>query len=179
MSYLNVGEIRKDFPILERDVKSRKIIYFDNAASSLKPIQVVEAIREFYMYEYSNIYRGVYTLSQKATERYEDAREKVRKFINAESFEEVIFTYGATDSINMVAYSYGLSNLREGDEILLTVMEHHSNILPWINIASMTGAKVKFADITSDGDLDYRELESEITEKTKIVAVTGMSNVLG
>lgn len=179
MSCLNVKEIRKDFPILERDVKERRIIYFDNAASSLKPIQVVEAIREFYMYEYSNIYRGVYTLSQKATEKYEDARERVKKFINADSFEEVIFTYGTTDSINMAAFSYGLSNLREGDEILLTVLEHHSNILPWINIASMTGAKIKFIDINYEGDLDYREFEEKITEKTKIIAVTSMSNVLG
>ncbi len=136
-------------------------------------------MREFYLNEYSNVHRGIHLLSQQATSRYEDVREKVAKFINAYSPEEIIFTYGTTDSLNMLAYSYALRILKPGDEVLLTVMEHHSNILPWIMVSSMTRAKIKYVDITNDGLLNYDELDEKISEKTKIVSVTHMSNVLG
>ena len=179
MSSLKVEEIREDFPILKKKIRGEPLIYLDSAASSLKPIQVIETIREFYLNEYSNVHRGIHLLSQQATSRYEDVREKVAKFINAYSPEEIIFTYGTTDSLNMLAYSYALRILKPGDEVLLTVMEHHSNILPWIMVSSMTRAKIKYVDITNDGLLNYDELDEKISEKTKIVSVTHMSNVLG
>ncbi|MEM1584208.1 MAG: cysteine desulfurase [Nitrososphaerota archaeon] len=176
---MNINEIRKDFPILERKIRGKSLVYLDSAASSLKPIQVVEAIREFYLIEYSNIHRGVHYLSQSATSRYEESREKIAKFINAHSSEEIIFTYGTTDSLNMLAYGYGLRVLKPGDKILLTIMEHHSNILPWMYISTLTGAKIDYIDITDEGEIDYDELDEKINEKTKIVSITHMSNVLG
>ncbi|MEM2068541.1 MAG: cysteine desulfurase [Nitrososphaerota archaeon] len=179
MCFLNINEIRKDFPILERKIRGKSLVYLDSAASSLKPIQVVEAIREFYLIEYSNIHRGVHYLSQSATSRYEESREKIAKFINAHSSEEIIFTYGTTDSLNMLAYGYGLRVLKPGDKILLTIMEHHSNILPWMYISTLTGAKIDYIDITDEGEIDYDELDEKINEKTKIVSITHMSNVLG
>ncbi|MEM4536614.1 MAG: cysteine desulfurase [Nitrososphaerota archaeon] len=179
MCFLNINEIRKDFPILERKIRGKSLVYLDSAASSLKPIQVVEAIREFYLIEYSNIHRGVHYLSQSATSRYEESREKIAKFINAHSSEEIIFTYGTTDSLNMLAYGYGLRVLKPGDKILLTIMEHHSNILPWMYISTLTGAKIDYIDITDEGEIDYYELDEKINEKTKIVSITHMSNVLG
>ncbi len=179
MPSLKVEEIREDFPILKKKIRGGRLIYLDSAASSLKPIQVIETIREFYLNEYSNVHRGVHLLSQQATSRYEDVREKVAKFINAYSPEEIIFTYGTTDSLNMLAYSYALRILKPGDEILLTVMEHHSNILPWMMMSSMTGAKINYIDITNDGLINRNELDEKISEKTKIVSVTHMSNVLG
>jgi len=175
----NLEEIRRDFPILERKIRGKRLVYLDSAASSLKPIQVVKAIREFYLSEYSNIHRGIHYLSQLATSRYEEARGEVAKFINANSPEEVIFTYGTTDSLNMLAYSYGLRVLKPGDEILLTVMEHHSNILPWMHISSITGAKIRYLDMTDEGLLDYERLDEKINERTRIVSITHMSNVLG
>ncbi|MCL7388684.1 MAG: SufS family cysteine desulfurase [Thaumarchaeota archaeon] len=179
MSCTNLEETRRDFPILERKIRGKRLVYLDSAASSLKPIQVVEAIRDFYLSEYSNIHRGIHYLSQLATSRYEEAREKIAKFINANSPEEVIFTYGTTDSLNMLAYSYGLKVLKPGDEILLTVMEHHSNILPWMRISSITGAKIRYLDITDEGLIDYERLDEKINDKTKIVSIAHMSNVLG
>lgn len=179
MPSLKVEEIREDFPILKKKIRGEPLIYLDSAASSLKPIQVIETMREFYLNEYSNVHRGIHLLSQQATSRYEDVREKVAKFINAYSPEEIIFTYGTTDSLNMLAYSYALRILKPGDEVLLTVMEHHSNILPWLMVSSMTGAKIKYVDITNDGLLNYDELDEKISEKTKIVSITHMSNVLG
>jgi len=164
---------------LERKIRGKSLVYLDSAASSLKPIQVVEAIREFYLIEYSNIHRGVHYLSQSATSRYEESREKIAKFINAHSSEEIIFTYGTTDSLNMLAYGYGLRVLKPGDKILLTIMEHHSNILPWMYISTLTGAKIDYIDITDEGEIDYDELDEKINEKTKIVSITHMSNVLG
>jgi cysteine desulfurase/selenocysteine lyase len=179
MSCTNLEETRRDFPILERKIRGKRLVYLDSAASSLKPIQVVEAIRDFYLSEYSNIHRGIHYLSQLATSRYEEAREKIARFINANSPEEVIFTYGTTDSLNMLAYSYGLKVLKPGDEILLTVMEHHSNILPWMRISSITGAKIRYLDITDEGLIDYERLDEKINDKTKIVSIAHMSNVLG
>jgi len=179
MANLNPYEIRGDFPTLKRKIRGKPLIYFDNAASSLKPIQVIQSITEFYRDHYSNIHRGVHTLSQEATSLYEEARETVSNFIGAGDSREVIFTSGTTDSINLVAYGYGFTHLGEGDEILLTIMEHHSNLLPWRNIASIRNAKIKYLDITDEGTLKYEELEEKLTERTKIVAVTQMSNVTG
>lgn len=176
---LDVEEIRKDFPILNRRVKGRKLVYLDNAATSQKPVQVINAVKEYYEKYNANVHRGFHTLSQEASELYEKAHEVVAKFINAYSWEEVIFTSGATESLNIIAYSYGLKHLREGDEIVLTVMEHHSNMLPWRRVAEIKGARVKYVDITDDGKLRYEEFEKAITERTRVVAVTHMSNVLG
>ena len=176
---LDPYEIRKDFPILERKVNGRKLIYLDNAATTHKPRQVIEAIVEFYTKYNANIHRGLHTLSQEASELYENAHEVLAKFINAYSWDEVIFCNNTTDAINIVAYAWGLKNLEKGDEIILTVMDHHSNMLPWRNVAKITGAKIKYIDITDDGILKYEEFEEKITEKTRVVAFPGMSNVVG
>ncbi len=175
----NVEEIRKDFPILERKVHGKRLVYFDNAATTQKPRQVIEAIKRFYEYYNANVHRGFHTLSQEASELYEEAHEVLAKFINAYSWEEVIFCHNTTDALNIVAYAWGLKNINEGDEIVLTVMDHHSNMLPWRNVAAIKGAKIKYVDITDDGYLNYEDLEQKITEKTKVVAFPIMSNVLG
>ncbi len=172
-------EIRKDFPIFERRVKGRRIIYLDNAATTQKPRQVIEAIVEFYTKYNANVHRGLHTLSQEASELYEEAHEVLAKFINAYSWEEVIFCNNTTDAINIIAYAWGFKNLREGDEIVLTVMDHHSNMLPWRNIAKLKKARIKYVDITDEGYLRYSDFEELITEKTRVVALPGMSNVLG
>ncbi len=172
-------EVRKDFPILERKVNGRRLIYLDNAATTHKPRQVIEAIVEFYTKYNANIHRGLHTLSQEASELYENAHEVLAKFINAYSWDEVIFCNNTTDAINIIAYAWGLKNLRKGDEILLTVMDHHSNMLPWRNVARLKGVKVKYVDITDDGLLRYEEFEEKISERTRVVAFPGMSNVLG
>ncbi len=175
----NPYEIRKDFPVLERVVNGRRIVYLDNAATSQKPRQVIEVIREFYEKYNANVHRGFHTLSQEASEAYEKAHEVIAHFINAYSWEEVIFTYNSTDSLNKIAFQWGLKNLKEGDEIILTVMEHHSNMLPWRAVAKLKGAKIKYVDITDDGLLRYDQLEEMVTERTRVIAVTLMSNVLG
>ncbi len=172
-------EVRRDFPILNRRIKGRRLIYFDNAASTQKPRQVIEAIVDFYENHYANVHRGLHTLSQEASQLYEEAHEVIAKFINAYSWEEVIFCNNTTDAINIAAYSWGLKNLEEGDEILLTVMDHHSSMLPWRNVARLKGARVKYVDITDEGYLDYRDLEEKISERTRVVAFPIMSNVLG
>ncbi len=171
--------VRRDFPIFDRKIHGRPLVYFDNAATTQKPRQVVEAIVEFYYKHYANIHRGLHTLSQEASEMYEEAHEVLAKFINAYSWDEVIFCNNTTDGLNIVAYAWGLKNLREGDEIVLTVMDHHSNMLPWRNVAKLTGAKIKYVDITDDGTLNYDDLEEKISERTRVVAFPGMSNVLG
>jgi cysteine desulfurase/selenocysteine lyase len=172
-------EIRKDFPLLNREIRGRKVVYLDNAATTQKPIQVIEAINDYYRRYNANVHRGFHTLSQEASEAYEKAHEVAAYFINAYSWEEIIFTSNCTDALNLVAYSWGLKNIKEGDEILVTIMEHHSNMLPWRNIASIKGAKVKYVDITNDGYLNYKQLEELINDRTKVVAITLMSNVLG
>lgn len=176
---LNVEEIRKDFPILRRVVNGNPLIYFDNAATTQRPVQVVAAIARFYLQYNANVHRGFHTLSQEASEAFEEAHEVIAHFINAYSWEEVILTYNTTESINIVAHTWGLKNLREGDEIILTVMDHHSNMLPWRKVAEITGAKIRYVDITDDGLLRYDMLEEMISEKTKVVAFPMMSNVLG
>ncbi|MEM4489731.1 MAG: cysteine desulfurase [Desulfurococcaceae archaeon] len=176
---LDPDEIRKDFPILERTINGRKIVYFDNAASTQKPIQVIEAMEEFMKKHYANVHRGLHTLSQEASQKYEESHEIVAKFINAYSWREVIFVSNTTEAINTIAYGWGLWNLKEGDEIIVTIMDHHSNMLPWRLIAQLKGARVKYVDINNEGYLKYEELEEKISNKTKIVAFPVASNVLG
>ncbi|MER2009633.1 MAG: aminotransferase class V-fold PLP-dependent enzyme, partial [Psychrobacillus sp.] len=150
---LNIKEIRSYFPILNQEVNGHPLVYLDSGATSQKPTQVIEAIKKYYEFDNSNVHRGVHTLGNRATESYEGAREKVRNFINAKSSKEVIFTRGTTTAINTVAKSYGLANVKEGDEIVITYMEHHSNIIPWQQLAKITGATLKYIDLEEDGTL--------------------------
>lgn len=170
-----MNDIKNDFPIFE----NRDIAYLDSSATTQKPIQVIRAIDEFYEKYNANPHRGAYSLSMDATEKYEDVRKKVQKFINAKRSEEIIFSKNATESLNLIAYSYGLENLKKGDEIVLSIMEHHSNLVPWQKVAKKTGAKLKYMYINDEFELSNEEIESKITDKTKIVAITHVSNVLG
>jgi cysteine desulfurase / selenocysteine lyase len=176
---MNIQDIRELFPILHQDVNGHPLVYLDSAATSQKPIPVIEALDKYYREYNSNVHRGVHTLGTKATDGYEGAREKVRKFINATSIEEVIFTRGATTSLNAVASSYGRANLKAGDEIVITYMEHHANIIPWQQVAKATGATLKYIPLTEDGRLELEEVRKTITNNTKIVSVMQVSNVLG
>jgi cysteine desulfurase/selenocysteine lyase len=175
----NPYKIREDFPILKREINGHPLIYFDNAATSQKPRQVIEAIKEFYEKHNANVHRAVHALSHEATELYESAHEEAAKFINADGVEEIIFLRGTTEAINFVAYSWGLRNLKRGDEVLLTLMEHHSNIVPWEILSKIKGFKVKYADVNEDGTLNYEALKEAISKKTKIVCLTHVSNVTG
>ena len=166
---------RADFPLLE----SSDVIYMDNAATSQRPQAVLDAMNEFYKHHNANPLRGVYKLSVEATEDYENARARVAKFIGAAGSEEIVFTRNATESLNLVAYSYGLNNIKAGDEIVVSILEHHSNMLPWQMVARATGAKLVFLDCEEDGEITKAEIDSKINEKTKIVACTQISNVLG
>ena len=171
--------IRDDFPIFNVKIHGKPLVYLDNAATSHRPKQVVEAIKRFYEEYNANVERGLHYLSQKASEIYEEAHEVVAKFIGARSWEEIVFSYNSTYALNMLALMLGFSLLKKGDEILITIMEHHSNILPWRSVAEKIGAKVKYVTIKSDYTLNYKDLENKISDKTKIVAITQMSNVLG
>jgi cysteine desulfurase/selenocysteine lyase len=175
----NIDEIRKDFPILSREVYGKPLVYLDSAASAQKPTAVVKAMTESMEHEYANVHRGLHYLSNEATQKYEDAREAVRGFINAPSLEEVLFTGNATDAINLVASSFGMANIKEGDEIILSIMEHHSNIVPWHFLRERYGAVLKWAPMTDEGELIVEEYQKLFTSKTKIVALTHMSNALG
>jgi cysteine desulfurase / selenocysteine lyase len=175
---LDVETIRKDFPIFAAQ-SDPPLIYFDSAATSQTPTCVVEAMNEYYQTYNSNIHRGIYRISEEATAQYEAARQKVARFINARRSSQVIFTRNTTESINLVAYSWGDANLREGDEILVTLMEHHSNLVPWQMLTQRTGAKLRFIEVTNEGLLQLEDLEELLTERTKLVAVTHVSNVLG
>ena len=168
-------DFRNDFDIL----KSGEYVYFDNAATSQRPRQVLDAVSEFYKTVNANPLRGLYDWSMAATERYEGARKSVADFIGGVSTEEIIFTRNTTESLNLIAYSYGMNNVHEGDEIVITVMEHHSNMLPWQMVAKKTGAKLVYLEPLMDGTLTKQEYESKITEKTKIVAIGHVSNVFG
>lgn len=176
---MNPYEIRKLFPILNQEVNGHQLVYLDSAATSQKPASVIETIEEYYRGYNSNVHRGVHTLGTKATDAYEGAREKVRKFINAASTEEIIFTKGTTASLNMVARSYGGANLSAGDEIVISYMEHHSNIIPWQQIAKQTGATLKYLPLQEDGTISLDDVRSTITDSTKIVSIMQVSNVLG
>jgi cysteine desulfurase / selenocysteine lyase len=176
---MDVKEIRKHFPILDLEVNGHPLVYLDSAATSQKPISVIEAVNDYYRGYNSNVHRGVHTLGTRATDGYEGAREKVRKFINAPSTQEVIFTRGTTTSINTVAASYGRANLSEGDEIVITHMEHHSNIIPWQQLAKETGAVLKYVPLQEDGTITLENVKETVTSQTKIVSIMMVSNVLG
>jgi len=175
---LDVETVRRDFPILARRVHDRPLVYLDSAASSQKPLQVLDAVRHYYQTSHANIHRGVYVLSEEATLAYEQAHERVAHFIHAD-WEEVIFTKNTTEALNLVAYAWGLQHLREGDEIVLTQLEHHSNIVPWQQIARRTGAVVRYIRIDAQGCLDMEHAAALIGPRTKMVSVTHVSNVLG
>lgn len=176
---MNIHEIRKQFPILDQKVNGKQLVYFDSAATSQKPIQVIETLDRYYKEYNSNVHRGVHTLGTKATDAYEGAREKVRKFINAKSMEEIIFTRGTTTALNTVAASYGMDNVKEGDEIVISYMEHHSNIIPWQQVAKKTGATLKYLPLQPDGTISLEDARQTITPNTKIVSIMYVSNVLG
>ncbi|PEC55731.1 cysteine desulfurase [Bacillus cereus] len=176
---MNIHEIRKQFPILDQKVNGKQLVYFDSAATSQKPIQVIETLERYYKEYNSNVHRGVHTLGTKATDAYEGAREKVRKFINAKSMEEIIFTRGTTTALNTVAASYGLENVKEGDEIVISYMEHHSNIIPWQQVAKKTGATLKYLPLQPDGTISLEDVRQTVTSNTKIVSIMQISNVLG
>jgi cysteine desulfurase/selenocysteine lyase len=176
---LDINKIRKDFPILSREVNGKPLVYFDNGATSQKPQIVIDAISHYYEYENSNIHRGIHTLSQEATNAYEVAREKIRSFVNAKHSHEIIFTKGTTDSINLVASSFGKKHLKKGDEIIISTMEHHSNIVPWQMICEEKEAVLKVIPINDKGEIIFEEFTKLISNKTRMVAVTHVSNTLG
>ena len=177
---LNPIALRADFPILATHIHDRvPLVYLDNAATTQRPREVIQSLVDVYEQKYANVHRGIHWLSDQSTDMYEEAREKVRDFINAPAREEVIFTHGTTEGINLVARSWGDANVRSGDEILLTDMEHHSNIVPWHQLAERSGANVRFIPITDDGRLVMDSLGGLLTERTRIVALAAVSNVLG
>jgi cysteine desulfurase/selenocysteine lyase len=172
-------KVRADFPILHQTVHDKPLIYLDSAATSQKPIQVLETLRNYYEKDNANVHRGAHTLSVRATEAYEGARDKVAEFINAASRQEIVYTRNATEAINLVAYSWALNTLKAGDEIILSVMEHHSNLIPWRIIAEKTGAVIKYVQLTSEESFDLAQYQSLLSDKTKLVAVVHVSNTLG
>ncbi len=176
---LDVENIRQDFPILHQEVNGNPLVYLDNAATSQKPRQVIEALDKYYQEDNANIHRGVHTLSERATIDYEQAREKVRSFINANSEKEIIFVRGATEGINLIAQSYGRNKLKAGDEIIISEMEHHSNIVPWQLLCEQTGAILKIIPINDSGELILEEFEKLLNPKTKLVSIAHISNALG
>jgi cysteine desulfurase/selenocysteine lyase len=176
---LDVGRIREDFPILNQRVHGRPLVYLDSAASSQKPERVIEAVSRYYRHDHANVHRGVHALSVRATDAYEEARATVAAHIGAGDASEVVFVRGTTEAINLVASAWGPSALSEGDEILLTKMEHHSNLVPWQLLAERKGAVLRFADVTPGGELDLEDLERLLGPRTRMVAVTHVSNTLG
>jgi cysteine desulfurase / selenocysteine lyase len=175
----NLKDIRADFPILQQQVYKRPLVYFDNAASTQKPRQVIDAIRHYYEHDNCNIHRGVHYLSVKATEAYEEARKEIRQFINAKNTREIIFTKGATESLNLVATSFGKRYIQPGDEVITSIMEHHSNFVPWQQMCIERRATLRVLGINEKGELDLDELKGMLNEKTRLIALTHVSNVLG
>lgn len=172
---MNTEQIKKDFPLLENE----NITYLDSGATTQKPIKVIKAVEEFYQKYNANPHRGAYSLSVEATEQYENTRTKIAKFINAKHREEIIFSKNATESLNLIAYSYGLDNLKKDDEVVISIMEHHSNLVPWQKITKQTCSKLNYMYINENYEITDEEIESKITDKTKIVGITHVSNVLG
>lgn len=172
---MEINNMKKDFPLLENE----NITYLDSGATTQKPIQVIKAVEEFYQKYNANPHRGAYSLSVEATEQYENTRTKIAKFINAKHREEIIFSKNATESLNLIAYSYGLDNLKKDDEVVISIMEHHSNLVPWQKMTKQTGSKLKYMYINENFEITDEEIESKITDKTKIVGITHVSNVLG
>jgi len=179
MTHIDVQKIRQDFPILGEKIRGKDLVYLDNAATCQKPQAVIDSIVHLYSHDYANVHRGVHTLSVRSTDKFEGARTKVKNFINAASEKEIIFVRGATEAINLVAQSYGKANIKAGDEIVITAMEHHSNIVPWQMLCEQTGAVLKVAPINLHGELIYDEFEKLLSDKTKLVSVVHMSNALG
>lgn len=173
------AQIRQDFPILHQEVNGKPLIYLDNAATSQKPLAVIDTLRRYYLEYNANVHRGDHYLSGRATDAYEAARNKVVQFINAAAREEIIFTRNATEAINLVAYSWGLHNLKAGDEIIVSVMEHHSNLVPWQIVSQKTGAALKFVGLTAEEEFDLEQFKSLLSPKTKLVAAVHVSNALG
>ena len=172
---MEINNIKKDFPLLENE----NITYLDSGATTQKPIQVIKAVEEFYQKYNANPHRGAYSLSVEATEQYENTRTKIAKFINAKHREEIIFSKNATESLNLIAYSYGLDNLKKDDEVVISIMEHHSNLVPWQKMTKQTGSKLNYMYINENYEITDEEIENKITDKTKIVGITHVSNVLG
>lgn len=170
---MNIEEIKKDFPILE----NKKITYLDSGATTQKPIYVINKIDEFYKMHNANPHRGAYELSVQATEEYENTRKKIANFIHAKHQEEIIFSKNATESLNLIAYSYGLENLKKDDEVVISIMEHHSNLVPWQKVTKQTGSKLQYMYINNQFEIEDKEIETKITDKTKIVSITHVSNV--
>lgn len=175
----DVARVREEFPILYREVNGKPLVYLDNAASAQKPRCVIEAMDHCLRFEYANVHRGIHYLSNTATQKYEDARAACRRFLNARADEEIVFAKNATEAINVVAYAWGMENIAEGDEIILSIMEHHANIVPWHFLREKRGAVIKWAPVSDSGEFLLDEFEKMITPRTKIVAMTQMSNVLG
>lgn len=171
--------LKAEFPILQQDINGHPLVYLDNAATTQKPRSVIEAVKKYYERDNANVHRGVHTLGSRATDAYEGAREKVARFLNAASTREIIFTRGTTTALNIVASGYARQTLREGDEIVLTQMEHHSNLIPWQQAAKVTGAKLEYIPLQPDGTITLDDVEATVTERTKIVAIAYASNVLG
>ena len=176
---ISAEKIRQDFPILFQEVNDEPLVYLDNAATTQKPKVVLDALKDYYEHENANVHRGVHTLAERATNSYEAAREKVRSFINASETAEVLFTRGTTTSLNWVARSFGEQFIHEGDEILISYMEHHSNVIPWQQLAKKTGASLKYIELTEEGFLDMEKAKELINSNTKIVSIAHVSNVLG
>lgn len=176
---MNIRAIREQFPILHQEVNGHPLVYLDSAATSQKPRSVIEAVSRYYEQDNANVHRGVHTLGSRATDAYEGAREKVARFLNASTPEEIIFTRGTTTAINLVASSYARAVCKEGDEIVLTPMEHHSNLIPWQQVAKATGATLKYIPLTEEGTIRLEDAEQVISEKTKMVSIMYVSNVLG
>jgi len=174
-----IARIREQFPILHQEINGHPLVYLDNAATSQKPKVVIDAVKRYYEWENSNVHRGVHTLGSRATDAYEGAREKVARFINAESSEQIIFTRGTTTALNLVASSYARSVCGPGDEIVLTEMEHHSNLIPWQQVAIATGATLKYIPLQPDGTIRVEDVEALVTDRTKLVAIAYVSNVMG
>jgi cysteine desulfurase/selenocysteine lyase len=173
------AKVRADFPILHQQIHGHPLVYLDNAATSQKPIAVLNALQHYYEHDNANVHRGVHTLSSRATDAYEGARDKIAAFVNAASRQEIVYTRNASEAINLVAYSWGMANLQQGDEIILTVMEHHSNLIPWQLVAQRTGAVLKFVELTETEEFDLEHFKSLLSDKTKLVSVVHVSNTLG
>lgn len=176
---MNAELIRQQFPILDQEINGHPLVYLDNAATSQKPLAVIEAVADYYKWKNANVHRGIHTLGSRATVAYEDAREKVARFINAESSDNIVFTRGTTTAINLVAGGFVRSFVSEGDEIVLTPMEHHSNLIPWQQVAQATGAKLKYIPLQQDGTILLSDVKATVSDRTKMVAITHMSNVMG
>ena len=179
LSKLDPDAIKKDFPIFNRLIRGKPLIFLDNAASTQRPKAVIDAITNFYTNHNANIHRAVYLLSYEATQMYEEAHKKVASFIGADSWREIVFTHNATESLNLIAYAWGLQNLTAGDEVLITLMEHHSNMVPWQFITKLKNAKLKYVNVAPDGRLDMEDYYRQLTNKVKLVSIIHASNVLG